>query len=189
MFKLHPTGDYFQNPKTQLLVSIVNEDTKTVKELIDSGVDPNIEDPHNGETALWKAIGRNNPEIVEILLKAGADPNLLGENGELPLTKAFRTGESFKYTIMQSYEWIVSTISKNFKIIEMLINSGADPYPNGYDGLPSPVLSHANRETRIFVTQTINKKKLRDLRADGSNYLSVIPKDLIGLIEKNVIIL
>lgn len=51
----------------------------------------------------------NNLKITEILLKAGADPNKAAPNGDMPLKDA----------VMYSY---------NPKLVEKLINYGANPY-------------------------------------------------------------
>ena len=55
-------------------------DIDRVKELLDSGVDPNIVE-ENGYTALTLASLYGCAEIVRLLLDSGVDPNIVEENG------------------------------------------------------------------------------------------------------------
>ena len=49
---------------------------------VDSGT---INDTRKGNTVLHIAIEKNNPKIVNRLLKLGADPRLVNKNGKIPL--------------------------------------------------------------------------------------------------------
>lgn len=57
---------------------------KTVKELIDSGIDINAKDKY-GYTPLMIATENNKSEVVELLLKKGAELNVKNDDGETAL--------------------------------------------------------------------------------------------------------
>jgi outer membrane protein assembly factor BamB len=81
-------------------------DLKTLKELIDKGIDVNVKN-HYGVTALTFAIDKNNVNAVKFLLENGADPNLKDSfYGETPFGWAF--------------------YRKNATIIKSMIEHGAD---------------------------------------------------------------
>lgn len=74
--------------------------------LLSSGADPN---GVVGDPLLNKAINLNSEKIVAALLEAGADPNAVDWKDETPLLIAINTGSS------------------DPKIIELLLDYGADP--------------------------------------------------------------
>jgi ankyrin repeat protein len=73
-----------------------------VRDLLKIGADPNVS--HLGETALWTAVKNDYYQIVKVLLDNGADPN-------------FSTID----------EWYPLQSAKTSEIVELLLNSGANP--------------------------------------------------------------
>ena len=86
-----------------------------VKEFLDNGYDPNIENdsdvllntPYYGETPLHIASEEGHKEIVEVLLKHSADPNIKNRWDNTPLLMASFKGHK--------------------DIVELLLKHGADP--------------------------------------------------------------
>jgi ankyrin repeat protein len=60
---------------SELIIACKQNDIGRVRELLDSGADPNLLDT-NGLTALVWATGQGNIDVVRLLLDYGADPNL-----------------------------------------------------------------------------------------------------------------
>jgi ankyrin repeat protein len=77
-----------QHGRTALMRAVIRDDATSVKELLASGADPNLEDL-DGDTALILSEGRA-PSIVRLLLEAKADPNHANEEGRTPLIAAAR---------------------------------------------------------------------------------------------------
>jgi len=111
-----------------------------VREILEAGVDPNIQN-NRGYTALIWASEYGNTDIVKLLLDSGADPNIQRNNGHTPLSIAAEEG----YTDIVR-ELLKAGADPNIKdyfdgrtalmfasdygsleIVKLLLNSGADP--------------------------------------------------------------
>jgi ankyrin repeat protein len=86
--------------------AVVTSKVDDVRNLLDSGVDPNIENNKRKTPLYWAAYTKND-KIVKLLLDKGADPNIEDNEGKTPLY------------------WAAYT--KNHKILELLLAKGADP--------------------------------------------------------------
>lgn len=62
--------------------AILNKDTATLSQMLDSGYDPNVQD-ENGRTALMVAVIKKNIEIAKLLIQHGADLNKQDDIAEL----------------------------------------------------------------------------------------------------------
>ena len=65
----------------------------TVELLIKKGANVNIQDNWN-QTALHRAVYRNQLQIVQVLMKNGADKNVKDDKGLTPLDKAITEGKT-----------------------------------------------------------------------------------------------
>jgi ankyrin repeat protein len=66
------SGAVIGNISDAFCMAVYSGFTEIVKELIDRGIDVNAPDSSNYSIPLWRAIERNNIEMVEILIEAGA---------------------------------------------------------------------------------------------------------------------
>lgn len=78
---------------TLLMLLILNgtdkeEVVKCAQLLLEHGTKVNVAD-RTGQTALHYAVGRNNPELVKVLIKAGADVNATDRQGLSVLERTF----------------------------------------------------------------------------------------------------
>ena len=70
-----------------LIDAAENGNIQRVRELLDSGIDPNTKNEKD-DTALIEASYNSYIEIAELLLSAGADPNIRNDNGYTALSVA-----------------------------------------------------------------------------------------------------
>jgi ankyrin repeat protein len=75
-------ADIFQGVSS-LIEAASKGDTKTVKLLLDKGVNPNVRDA-GGHTALTEAAWNGQTETIKLLLEKGADPNIKKSDGASP---------------------------------------------------------------------------------------------------------
>lgn len=81
--------------QTPLIMAAVENDTPSVRMLLEKNVDPNPGTPHGG-TPLQYAAANGNLEISNLLIKRGADVNLQAKNsGAFPLLVACRNGHTY----------------------------------------------------------------------------------------------
>lgn len=164
------------NLRSELLAAINNEDISEIKALIEKGTNLNLPDPQNNATPLYLAAMKNNPEIVELLLKHGANPNFIETDGNTAIEMAI--------IMHTAYGVFPDMANNNLKIIQLFLEYGLDPHmPNKQGTTP---YEFANHELRSFFNRFFNNKKFRELRSYEFTYLSVIPRDLISLIEKEL---
>ena len=90
---------------TPLMNAARDGDKEKVKKLIENGVDVNKKDKY-GESALVRAVEKNHPEIVEILLKHGAKPNV-------------------RFTRGMTTPLLVASINGYDKVVDVLLKNGA----------------------------------------------------------------
>ena len=129
-------------------------DAELVKQLIDEGLNINVEAIHTrGNTPLHTAAANGHAEVVKVLVEAGADPNYATYTGHLtPLHFAARIGslEVCKVLIEAGAELdkrdkggqtalllAIGTERSQIELIRLLIQAGADPnIPNNYGKTP-----------------------------------------------------
>jgi hypothetical protein len=116
-----------------LLVSAANDDIETLKSLLASGVNANLQNAA-GQSALHLAVRKNHKQAVRLLvLKYGADVALQDHNGDSALHLAVRNG------------------SANVNIVEMLLQRGADVNLRNRTGMSVLELaSHCNVQEPIM---------------------------------------
>jgi ankyrin repeat protein len=83
-------ADIFQGISS-LIEAAGTGDTKTVKMLLDKGVNPNVRDA-GGRTALTEAAWNGHTEAIKLLLERGANPNLNKADGASPADLAKAQG-------------------------------------------------------------------------------------------------
>ena len=79
--------DKFKLDNSDLVNAVRNNDPYLVAKILNAWVNPNKEDGLE-RLALPYAVDNNNKLITGMLLARKADPNVLGEDGKSPLTKA-----------------------------------------------------------------------------------------------------
>ncbi len=99
-----------------IIQAIYKNDIKTVKKILDKGLDPNLRNEKGYEASLMNtACSKNNIKIVKLLLSKGADVNLAGHGNYTPLMWAAESG-------------------KTPELVKLLISKGADVKVVGQDG-------------------------------------------------------
>ena len=91
-----------------------NGNIDRVRELLDNGVDPDINRFNLGNTALFWALREGHIDIVRLLLDSGANPNIINSDGETALIEASRENH-----------W--DTHIENINFIRLLLDYGSDP--------------------------------------------------------------
>jgi ankyrin repeat protein len=91
--------------------AIKNGNATKVQELVQSGIDVNVQ--YNGNSSLHIACQEGAPELVELLLGAGADINSMTEDGS-------------GLTPLQMVTWGFGA-KKSPEVFNLLLNHGADP--------------------------------------------------------------
>ncbi|WP_338602168.1 ankyrin repeat domain-containing protein [Sulfolobus tengchongensis] len=139
----------------ELFEALEKKNVRKVRELLDRGVDPNIQYEH-GLTPLHIASGLGHPNLVKLLLKYGANPNVQNVAfpeikifGDIPLPKndgytplhfAVQGGYAKIIKILVKHGANLNTVSNNglsplhlatilgkVKVVETLLKLGADP--------------------------------------------------------------
>jgi ankyrin repeat protein len=104
-----------------------SDNIKTIKMLLESGVDVNKKDRF-GNTALISAT-RGHIDIVKLLLEAGADPNLKNDSGDTAL--------------------ITASILGYLKVVILLLVAGADPMIRDKRGHTALDLARQNNHPKV----------------------------------------
>ena len=108
--------------ETLLLMTILNQDYKSFKELLNNGADVNVYDNYDGSSAIITACKWDSGiEYVKKLIEYGANVN------DVEVGKR-RTGNSVRLTPL-----IAASISGNLEVVKYLVEKGADiNYRNEY---------------------------------------------------------
>ena len=94
--------DKFKLDNSDLVNAVKNDDPDLVAKALNAWVNPNKEDGM-ARLALPFAIDNNNSIITGMLLLRKADPNVLGEDGKNPLTKAvYWENEDLLYLLLEA---------------------------------------------------------------------------------------
>ena len=102
-----------------LIGAVESGDIVRVRELLDSGEDPNLQNDY--DTALMEASYYGNTENVGLLLENDADPNIQCHSGETSLIMASSRGY--------------------INIVKMLLDNGADPNIHMLNGETASMIS------------------------------------------------
>jgi ankyrin repeat protein len=98
--------DYYnwwnKNGQTPLHLAVWNGCVESVKNLLDSYVDPMVLDKHD-DTPLHDAARRGHLEIAQLLLDAGAVVDAINETGETPLDLASQSNQSEMVEYLMRY--------------------------------------------------------------------------------------
>ena len=180
-----------------LIDAVKNGNIKRVRELLDSGADPNITDNNLGDTALISACrgsawrpGGNQPriDIVELLLDHGADPNIRGYIGSTALIYAsFRSRADIVRLLLRRganpnikryTDGVTSLIMASGKghidIVRLLLDNGADPNireDNGDTALMAAE-SEGHGDTARVIRNHIDLQRTRQNLALATSFMS-----------------
>jgi len=130
----------------QMIKAADNRDTKTVREMLEQGADPNSRDKY-GYTALIDACRDGRTDIARLLLEHEADPNVRNNYGETALMYACQDRRTDTARLLVEHGADVNALDRNREtaliwaalggrtdIMEMLIHAGADPDIREDDG-------------------------------------------------------
>lgn len=104
-----PTGFLFDFPVLSFALLFV-PDLETVRAIVEHAGSEQLQEPW-GSLALYLAVNREDPDIVELLLNHGADPNGKVDEGDTPLHSAIP---------VNSYQ------PPDTRVIQLLLENGAD---------------------------------------------------------------
>ncbi len=79
---------------SNLLVAAARGDLETVKDMVEDGVNIDVEETKLGGTSLHEASAAGHDEVVRYLLEHGANPTVRDKKGETPLFRAARNGHN-----------------------------------------------------------------------------------------------
>ncbi len=100
----------------RLLRSIISKDVEAMERVLNEGVDLNVRDSR-GRTYLHRAVARNFPEGVRLLLRWGANPKLRDKKGRTPLDLAERMLLESSSRLSELLERIVLELTENQGIV------------------------------------------------------------------------
>lgn len=131
------SGNYpINGPKIpQIYKEVIYKNLETVKELLNSGEDPNTTN-ENGFSILMQAVADGSFEIAKLLLERGANPNVINHLGRSPMFFAARYGYSDMVELLLQYKAIpnlyeypenngpirISIIYKHIDILKILLD-------------------------------------------------------------------
>ena len=133
-----------------LIDAVQNGDIDRVRELLDSGVNPNIKHYFNDDSPLISASFDGHTEIVKLLLESGADPNIGYRHGYTPLIFASKKGHSDVVRLLLEHgadinirgkygntPLILASRGGHSDIVRLLLERGADiNIQNDYGNTP-----------------------------------------------------
>eukprot|EP01047_Picozoa_sp_COSAG01_P009716 COSAG01_NODE_402_length_17510_cov_6.871575_14_plen_171_part_00 len=147
-FALHAQGSYVPSART---IPVAGEKTWTyedfwsfaqqgygvvIRQMLQSGADPDAQDPNNGESAMIIAAVHGHIDTVRILLKAGATVDLATDRGAAALLVASQQGHA--------------------RIVGVLLDAGANP--NLPDHAGATPLGLAAQQGHAYAVNTLLDK-------------------------------
>ncbi|KAI9774241.1 MAG: hypothetical protein M1839_001743 [Geoglossum umbratile] len=135
--------------QVQLLLAAYYGDDSDADRLVERGnIDFRGEGRNVGATALFLAVERNHPQMVQILLCAGVDVSSTDSMGQTALHRATRRGKEVlvRQLLWNDAEvdikddegktaWSSNAHTLNEKILGFLLGAGANPNTTGHDGV------------------------------------------------------
>lgn len=88
---------------SDLIESVMKNESKKVKELLDRGVDPNAFEDDAKYTPLHIAISFRAVDVIPMLLAAGADMHSANDEGQTPLERARLTNDRRILTLLENF--------------------------------------------------------------------------------------
>ncbi|MFT9494170.1 M48 family metallopeptidase [Anaerosolibacter sp.] len=152
------TNDVSSDEDSTIMVQAVAEgDIAKVKEQLESGIDPDIQDA-DGWTPLMWAAQDNNVDLIQLFIEAGADLELQDYYEETALMKAASQDHVEAIALLieagadpnmasESYGWtplMTAATSGNLEAARMLLEAGANP--KSKDGDNFTAFLHAKKE-------------------------------------------
>jgi uncharacterized protein len=93
-------------PKTAvdkaLTDAVISKDYFKVKNLLDSGANPNIIN-RNGDSLVYFAARNNDVDIIKLLVESGAEVTTINKNGNTPLHEAVKKGRKDAVELLLHY--------------------------------------------------------------------------------------
>ena len=147
---------FSEDDTTAVIEAVARGDEAKVKELLDSGINPDLQD-YDGWTPLMWAVQDGNISMADILLEAGADPNLVDYDEETALllaiyqnnVDAIKTlaGAGAEVNLADSTGWtpLMSAASYGYaESVKALLEAGADPDSRDMDNFTAFLYAKRN---------------------------------------------
>jgi ankyrin repeat protein len=145
-----------------LLTATYYGNEKQVSNLLDQTKEAPSKCTNFEEMALFLAVERDFPDVVQILLSAGVDVDAKDSIGQTSLHRATRRGSArlirtlfrngAKVDIMNDdgrTAWSANISSKNERILQILLDEGADPNTRGHNGVSELYSAAAGGNTEV----------------------------------------
>lgn len=132
-----------EKAEDQIVYAAENGHVEKVKELLDAGIDPNVQDS-SGNTPLAIATDYGRIEIVRVLLEAGADPNLQDRSGHTPIIYTGRFGQIEIAELLIDYGADLNACDEEGRTVMNILKKN---YPDEYDLWMCNAVGKARRET------------------------------------------
>jgi ankyrin repeat protein len=162
--------------ETPLMVAAARGNVEILRALLSAKADPNAKDATGGQTALMWAVQQGHTAVAEELLRGGADVNLGSKTGFTPLMFAAQRGKvgsdgdvditrillraGAKVNDVQPNSkltaLIIASAMVHTKLVELLLNNGADPNAMEEKGFTS--LARVVRDSRYGIDFTDKDK-------------------------------
>jgi ankyrin repeat protein len=136
-------------PVMHLVIRTADDDTRFLEAALKHGGDPNLRDPHTGETPLFSAILFKHSRQIDLLLGSGADVKAQNPIDDMTLLMAAMSS------------------SANYELVYRLLERGADPKVKTKTGLTLAGLIELNAISSDNVKDPWRKKVIDLLRSKG----------------------
>lgn len=114
------------NGDTLLMVAVQGNNYEIIKELINSGLELNINEiNNNGDTALMIAVyNHDNLNIIELLINKGANPTIIGSKKDSPIF--FCIAHNYYYTLVELIKFVKTSEEREI-FMNSLNRAGKNP--------------------------------------------------------------
>jgi len=143
----------------KLISAAGNGDVTTVRQLLDSGVDPDGP-AKDGKTPLMAAATNGSVQVVEALIQACADPTM-GKGSETPLTIAFQKGKQ---------DILKALFAASFTTLDNQIGAGIIQQSAGMEGAAEDVPESAADDLREVTAQLARVSTTSPTATAGGKY-------------------
>lgn len=204
------------DPTLTLLTAISMKNIDLARKMIEKGADVNYFDHYSNWAPLTLAIERDDTDMVRLLLERGADtnPNLYWMQRRMPLSVAIykgnldiidvlvKKGANINHPygsdrdprINPSHQpnygetpLIDAVVRNNLNVVKKLLQLGADARlkEESYGGKYTAEQRAGDPQTKALLKSF---EIIQNLRENTDNYIFIIPKDLLGLIENELLL-